>query len=281
VIRLASGLAAATLLLLAFASATFAAEPIVTVDASGGTSNDGAADAKAVANVGSSSATVTLGASAPMTTGGGADGSATVTLGAGAPTAGDGADGSAAVSLGAGAPATADAADGSATVTLGAPATAGGAFGSALVTIGAGDGADGAATVRLGAGAPTTGGEPTPSVDSLSSGLASLMAFGGGAAEDTTGAAPAVPATDGASQGLSPTLGLLSFGAPDGAPGASGGSGGSGNAVAASGDAGNGALPETSAEALASGLGIGFPMLALLLGLLAGGLVARRRSEVR
>jgi hypothetical protein len=257
-IRLACGLAAGTLLLLTFASVAFAADPILTIDGSGGTSSDGSADANVVAIGGTSRATVTLGADAPATTDGGADGSATVTLGADAPAMTDGgADGSATVTLGADAPATTDGgADGSATVTLGADAPSS-------------------------VGDPPSVGDPTSGVGALSSGLAGLMAFGDTAAEDTTGAVPEAPATDEALSGLSQLFGLLAFGGPGGAPGApdgSGGSGGSGDAVAAPGEAGSGALPETSTEALASGPGVGFPMLALVLGLLAGGLVARRRS---
>jgi hypothetical protein len=237
-IRLACGLAAGTLLLLTFASVAFAADPILTIDGSGGTSSDGSADANVVAIGGTSRATVTLGADAPAMTDGGADGSATVTLGADAPAT------------------TSDDVDGSATVTLGADAPSS-------------------------VGDPPSVGDPTSGVGALSSGLAGLMAFGDTAAEDTTGAVPEAPATDEALSGLSQLFGLLAFGGPGGAPGApdgSGGSGGSGDAVAAPGEAGSGALPETSTEALASGPGVGFPMLALVLGLLAGGLVARRRS---
>jgi hypothetical protein len=275
-IRLACGLAAGTLLLLTFASVAFAADPILTIDGSGGTSSDGSADANVVAIGGTSRATVTLGADAPATTDGGADGSATVTLGADAPTtASDDVDGSATVTLGADSPATTDdGIDGIASATFGAgwPAA---------------DDVDGSTTVTLGADAPSSVGDPpsvgdpTSGVGALSSGLAGLMAFGDTAAEDTTGAVPEAPATDEALSGLSPLFGLLAFGGPGGAPNApdgSGGSGGSGDAVAAPGEAGRGALPETSTEALASGPGVGFPMLALVLGLLAGGLVARRRS---
>ena len=211
-IRLACGLAAGTLLLLTGASVAFAADPLVTIDGSGGTSGD----VKAVANAGTSSAT---------------DGSATVTIGAGAPTT---------------------------------------------------DGADGSATVTIGAGAPNSVGDPSSSVGALSSGFASLMAFGDTAAEDTTGVAPGAPAMDGAFLGLSQTFGSLlasvgSGGAPSASDG-SGGSGGSGSGVAAAGESGAGTLPETSTGTLASGPGTGLPVLALLLGLLAGGLVARRRS---
>jgi hypothetical protein len=244
-IRLAGGLAAATLLLLAGASVAFAADPLVTIDGSAGTSSD----ATAVVQTGSSSGTVTLGAGAP-TTGGGADGSATVTLGAGAPTTADGADGSATVTLGAGAPTTAD-------------------------------GADGSATVTLGAGAPNPVGDPSSSLGALSSGFASLLAFGDTAAGGTTGGAPGAPATDaafaGTSQAVGNTLASFGFGGAPGVPDEPGGSGGSGSA-AADGRSSAGTLPETSMEGLVSGRSSGFPILALLVGLLAGGLVARRRS---
>jgi hypothetical protein len=223
VIRLACGLSAATLLLLAGASAAFAADPLVTIDGSGGTTSD----VTAVADAGTSSGSAALGADAPTTTADGADGSATVSLGADAPTT-----------------------------------TA--------------DGADGSATVSLGADAPDSVGEPSSSVGALSSGFASVMAFGDTTAEDTTGVALGAPAMDGDFLGSSQTFGsLLASAGSGGAPSPPDESGGSGDAA---GESGAGTLPETSTEVLATGPGAGFPIRALLLGLLAGGLLARRRS---
>ena len=207
-IRLACGLAAGMLLLLAGASVAFAADPLVTVDGWGGKSND----VTAGANAGTSRGTVRLGAQAPNSTS---------------------------------------------------------------------DGADGNATVTLGAAAPNSIGDPSSSVGVLSSGFAGLMANGDSAAEDATGVAPGAPSTDGAMFGLSQAFGsaLSSFGLAGalGAPDGSGGSGGSGSGNAAAGESGAGTLPETSTGAFASGSGTDLPVLALFLGLLAGGLVARRR----
>jgi collagen type I alpha len=304
-IRLACGLAAGMLLLLAGASVAFAAEPLVIVDGSGGNSND----VSAGANTGTTSGTVTLGAQAPTSTADNADGSATVTLGAGAPNSTGDTDGSASVTLGSGSPTTADGADGSGTVTLGAgapnstgdtdgsasvtlgsgsPTTADGADGSGTVTLGAGapnstgdtDGrADGSATFTFGAGSPNSIGDPSSSVGALSSGFASLIANGDSAAEDATGVAPGAPSTDGATFGLSQAFGsvLSSFGLA-GAPGAPGGSGGSGSGNATAGASGDDTLPETSTGEFASGPGTDLPVLVLFLGLLAGGLAALRRT---
>jgi hypothetical protein len=203
VIRLACGLSAATLLLLAGASAAFAADPLVTIDGSGGTTSD----VTAVADAGTSSGSAALGADAPTTTA---------------------------------------------------------------------DGADGSATVSLGADAPDSVGEPSSSVGALSSGFASVMAFGDTTAEDTTGVALGAPAMDGDFLGSSQTFGsLLASAGSGGAPSPPDESGGSGDAA---GESGAGTLPETSTEVLATGPGAGFPIRALLLGLLAGGLLARRRS---
>ena len=311
-IKLACGLAAGMLLLLASAIVAFAAEPLVTVDGSGGNSNDGTAGA----NTGTTRATVTLGAQAPRTTADDASGSATVTIGAGSPTTSDSTDGSATVTLGAGEPTDgangadgsgsvtldarapggaddANSADGIATFTFGAaaPTTADGADGNGSVTLGAGapgaagDGnsADGSATFTFGAGSPNSVGDPSPSVGAPSSGFASLMANGDSAAEDAAGAAPDEPSNDAAVVGLSQAFGsvLSSFGLA-GAPGGpdwSGGSGGSGSANAVAGGSGDGTLPETSTGEFASGPGTDLPVLVLFPGLLAGGLVALRRTE--
>ena len=91
---------------------------------------------------------------------------------------------------------------------------------------------------------------------------------------NTTGVAPGAPAIDGDFFGLSQAAGSLFASAGSvGATGAADGSGGSRDTAA-----GAGTLPETSTERLASESGAGFPILPLLLGLLAGGLVARRQS---
>jgi hypothetical protein len=108
------------------------------------------------------------------------------------------------------------------------------------------------------------------------------MANGDSAAEDATGVAPGAPSTDGALFGLSQAFGsaLSSFGlagAPS-APDGSGGSGGSGSGDAAARRSGAGTLPETSTGAFTSESGTDLPVLVLFLGLLAGGLVARRQS---
>jgi hypothetical protein len=266
-IRLACGLAAGMLLLLAGASVAFAAEPLVIVDGSGGNSND----VSAGANTGTTSGTVTLGAQAPTSTADNADGSATVTLGAGAPNSTGDTDGSASVTLGSGSPTTADGADGSGTVTLGA-----GAPNSTGDTDGR---ADGSATFTFGAGSPNSIGDPSSSVGALSSGFASLIANGDSAAEDATGVAPGAPSTDGATFGLSQAFGsvLSSFGLAGG-PGAPGGSGGSGSGNATAGASGDDTLPETSTGEFASGPGTDLPVLVLFLGLLAGGLAALRRT---
>jgi hypothetical protein len=62
-----------------------------------------------------------------------------------------------------------------------------------------------------------------------------------------------------------------------GGAGTSGGSGSGGSDAAATGGASGTALPETSTEAMDRELTVGFPFLALLVGLSAGGFVARRR----
>ena len=193
-LRLACGLAGATLLLLAGASAAFAADPVVTIDGSGGTSSNGSA----VADTGTSDATATFGGNAPTTTDGGTDGTATATFGGNAPTTTDGGtDGTAAATFGGSAPSS------------------------------TGDGTDGNATVTLGG----------------------LSAAGSG-------------------------------GAPGGAPGSdgSGGEAAAGSGGQGAGGAGVGNLPETSTEALAGARSAGFPILAIVMSLLAGWLVARRGS---
>jgi hypothetical protein len=62
-----------------------------------------------------------------------------------------------------------------------------------------------------------------------------------------------------------------------GGTGAIGGSRSGGSDAPAAGGASGTALPETSTEALDRELTVGFPFLALLVGLSAGGFVARRR----
>jgi hypothetical protein len=171
-IRLACGLAGATLLLLAGATAAFAADPLVTIDGSGGTSNG-----SAVADTGTSSATVTFGGNAPTTADGAndANGTATVTFGGNAPTTADGANdanGTATVTFGGNAP--------------GAPATGGASQGLSqavglLSTVGSGgapggpggsDGSGGEAAAGSGgqaAGGSGAGALPETSTEALGS----------------------------------------------------------------------------------------------------------------
>ena len=153
-LRLACGLTGATLLLLAAATAAFAADPAVTIDGSGGTSSNGSA----VVDTGTSNATATFGGNAPSSTSDDANGNASLTFGV-------------------------------------------------------------------------------------------LSAAGSG-------------------------------GAPGGSPGSdgSGGEAAAGSGGQAAGAAGAGNLPETSTEALAGARGAGFPILAIVMSLLAGWLVVRRGS---
>ena len=180
-LRLACGLTGATLLLLAGASAAFAADPLVTVDGSGGTSSNGSA----VVDTGTSNATATFGANAPSSTADDANGNASVTFGGNAP---------------------------------------------------------------------------------------------------TTDEAPGDPMTGGGADALDQAFGALSAAGFGDAPGGSPGSDGSGGEAAAgsggqgAGGAGVGNLPETSTEALAGARSAGFPILAIVMSLLAGWLVARRGS---
>jgi endoglucanase len=160
--------------------------------------------------------------------------------------------------------------------------------------------------------APTDGSSPTSLVGGLSLGATRTLALGNteagstaDSASDTasdtaSGTAPGAPDSSGTVRGLSSTMGRFSTldlggtgsGAPSagaggggagvgtaGGAGASGGtrSGGSDAAAAAAGATGGTALPETSTEALDRELTVGFPFLALLVGLSAGGFVARRR----
>jgi hypothetical protein len=258
-LRLACGLTGATLLLLAGATAAFAADPVVTVDGSGGTSSNGSA----VADTGTSNATATFGANAPTRSNNGTDGAATVTFGGNAPTtSSNGTDGTATATFGGNAPSsTADDANGNASVTFG---------GNAPTT--SGNGTDGTATATFGGNAPSSTADDA-------NGNASVT-FGG--TPPTTDGAPGDPATGGGSDGLSQAFGVLSAVGSGGAPGGSPGSDGSGGQAAngsggqAAGGAGN--LPETSTEALAGVRSSGFPLLALVMSLLVGWLVARRGS---